>query len=318
MNRPKILMTNPSIPQIAFDLLGRQCELVRVENEKRSSILEKVAGVDAIFWATKETLDVEILDKAGAQMKTVGAMSAGVNNIDVLELKKRGIKLGNTPGVLDDAVAEIAVLLALSAARRLHEGRLKIERNEWTPSLTWMLGQDIVGSTVGIVGLGGIGRAIAKRLKAFQVDKILYTGHREKPEGQELGANFVSLDTLVKDSDFVIVSCPLTTETRGMFNDDIFSKMKSSAVFVNVSRGEVVDQDALVRALKEKKIFGAGLDVMTPEPLPPDNELVKLPNAVLIPHLGSATLKTRNAMAELTAQNILRGLGGEEMFTPVC
>jgi glyoxylate/hydroxypyruvate reductase len=128
MNRPKILMTNPSIPQIAFDLLGRQCELVRVENEKRSSILEKVAGVDAIFWATKETLDVEILDKAGAQMKTVGAMSAGVNNIDVPELKKRGIKLGNTPGVLDDAVAEIAVVLALSAARRLHEGRLKIER----------------------------------------------------------------------------------------------------------------------------------------------------------------------------------------------
>ncbi|KAJ3644704.1 hypothetical protein Zmor_022414 [Zophobas morio] len=318
MQRPKVLMTNPSIPQVAFDILERQCEVIRTKDYTRASILEKAAGVDALFWATSQKLDAEILDKAGPQMKTVGTMSAGVNHIDVPELKKRGVKLGNTTGVLNDAVADIAVLLALGASRRLHEGRLKIEKNEWTPGLTWMLGKDIVGSTVGIVGLGGIGQAIVKRLKGFSVGKFLYTGHREKPEGTDLGCTFVSLDTLVKESDFVIVSCPLTSETKLMFNDGIFGKMKSSAVFVNISRGDVVDQDALVRALKGGKIFAAGLDVMTPEPLPPDNELAKLPNVVLIPHLGSATENTRNAMAELTAQNILRGLGGEEMFTPVC
>lgn len=228
-------------------------------------------------------------------MKTVGTMSAGTNHIDIPELKKRGIKLGNTPMVLDDAVADTAILLALGAARRLHEGRLKIEqyilyfffykqikklflRNQWRPNLQWMLGQDITGSTVGIVGLGGIGQTIVKKLKSFSVDKFLYTGHREKPEGKELGCQFVSLDTLVKESDFVIVACPLTSETKSMFNDEIFNKMKKTSVFVNISRGEVVDQDALIRALKGGKIFAAGLDVMTPEPLPPGHELLKLPN----------------------------------------
>ncbi|EFA08834.1 glyoxylate reductase/hydroxypyruvate reductase-like [Tribolium castaneum] len=315
---PKILITNPTVPQIALDILGRNCELIHTKDDKRESILEKVSGVDAILWATKVNLDVEILDKAGPQMKTVGAMSAGVNNIDVPELKKRGIRLGNTPEILDDAVADVAVLLALGAARRLHEGRLKIEKNQWTPGLTWMLGQDVRGSTVGIVGLGGIGQAVVKRMKGFSVSKFLYTGHREKSEGKELGCHFVSLETLVKDSDFVVVSCPLTPETRQMFNDSIFDKMKKTAVFVNVSRGEVVDQDALIRALKAGKIFAAGLDVMTPEPLPADHELVKLPNVVLLPHLGSATEFTRNGMAEVTAHNILRGIAGEEMFAEVC
>ncbi|XP_044253009.1 glyoxylate reductase/hydroxypyruvate reductase-like [Tribolium madens] len=315
---PKILITNPTVPQIALDLLGRGCELIHTKDDKRESILEKVAGVDAILWATKTNLDVEILDKAGPQMKTVGTMSAGVNNIDVPELKRRGIRLGNTPQILDDAVADVAILLALGAARRLHEGRLKIEKNEWTPGLSWLLGQDVTSSVVGIVGLGGIGQAIVKRMKGFSVRKFLYTGHREKPEGKELGCEFVSLETLVKDSDFVIVSCPLTSETKSMFNDSIFDKMKKTAVFVNVSRGEVVDQDALIRALKSGKIFAAGLDVMTPEPLPPDHELVKLPNVVLLPHLGSATESTRKGMAEITAHNILRGIVGEEMFAEVC
>ncbi|KAG5882982.1 hypothetical protein JTB14_026440, partial [Gonioctena quinquepunctata] len=134
---------------------------------------------------------------------------------------------------------------------------------------------------------------------------------------KELGAKFVSLDTLIKDSDFVIMAAPLTNETTGMCNDDFFSKMKKTAVFVNISRGQVVDQPALIKALKNETIFAAGLDVMVPEPLPPNHEFLKLPNLVLLPHLGSATRETRNGMSLLTAQNILRGLGGEEMFTPV-
>lgn len=141
-----------------------------------------------------------------------------------------------------------------------------------------MLGQDISGSTVGIVGLGGIGQATLKRLKPFNVRKFLYTGHSEKEEGKKLGAEFVTLDQLVRDSDFIIISCPLTNETRNMFDDSLFDKMKKRAVLVNISRGAIVDQDALVRALKGNKIFAAGLDVMTPEPLPSNNELLALPN----------------------------------------
>lgn len=318
MSRPKVLISNPTVPQIAFDLLQNYVDIIKIENDTtKEEILSKVKGVDAIYWASRLKLDKEIIEAAGPQMKTVGTMSAGYNHIDVEELKKRGIHLGNTPVVLNNAVADMAILLALAASRRLHEGRLKIENNKWQPHNQWMLGQDIAGSTVGIIGLGGIGQAIVKRLKPFLVKEFIYTGHREKEEGKQLEAKFVSLDTLAKESDFVIVSCPLNSETEGMCNADFFSKMKKTAVFVNISRGNVVDQPALVKALKEGQIFAAGLDVMTPEPLPPDDELLKLPNAVIIPHLGSATQKTRDAMAELTAQNILRGVGGEEMFTPV-
>ncbi|KAJ8943551.1 hypothetical protein NQ318_023063 [Aromia moschata] len=318
-NRPKILVSNPTVPQVAFDLLEEYCIVTKAEDDTREDILAKVKGVDAIFWATHLKLDKEILEAAGPQMKTVGTMSAGYDHIDVEELKKRGIKLANTPEVLNPAVADIAVLLTLAASRRLHEGRLALENGQWSPK--WdargMLGQDIIGSTVGIVGLGGIGQAIVQRLKAFNVGQFIYTGHREKEEGKKLGAKFVSLDTLIKESDIVIVSCPLTSETKHMFNAELFSKMKKTSVFVNISRGAIVDQEALVKALKEGQIFAAGLDVMTPEPLPPTDELLKLPNAVILPHLGSATKQTRDAMAQLTATNILRGIGDEEMFTPV-
>lgn len=141
-----------------------------------------------------------------------------------------------------------------------------------------MLGQDVTGSTVGIVGLGSIGQAVVKRLKGFEVAKFVYSGHREKKEGKDLNAEFVSLDQLVKTSDFIIISCPLTPETEKMFNDQLFNKMKATAVIVNVSRGPIIDQDALIRALKSGKIFAAGLDVVYPEPLPSDHELMKLPN----------------------------------------
>ncbi|CAG9838704.1 unnamed protein product [Diabrotica balteata] len=319
MNRWKVLVTNPTIQQCGLNLLRENgCQVTLLAIESREEILKNVKGVDAIFWASGISLDAEILDVAGPQMKVIGCNSAGYNHLDIQEIKKRGIRLGNTPNVLDDAVADMAVLLTLAASRRLHEGRLKIERNEWEfYKWGWMLGQDIANSTVGIIGLGNIGQAIVERLKAFKVKQFLYTGHREKPEGAKLGAKFVSLNTLLEESDFVVVVVPLTSETKEMCNQEFFSKMKKTAVFVNVSRGQVVDQPALIDALKNGTIFAAGLDVMTPEPLPPDNELLKLPNVVLAPHVGSATINTRDAMSNLTAQNILRGLRGEEMVTPV-
>ncbi|XP_025833878.1 glyoxylate reductase/hydroxypyruvate reductase-like [Agrilus planipennis] len=245
----------------------------------RKQILDKVKGVDALFWCTKERLDDEVLDTAGPQLKVVATMSSGLDHIDVPALKKRNIPLGNTPKVLDDAVSEIAVLLTLAACRRFQEGRMHIEQGIWSGvGVQYLLGTDLENSTVGIVGLGGIGQAIAKRLKAFDIGRLLYSGHREKSEGKQLGAEFVSFKTLLRESDFVIVAAPLTDETRHMFNRTTFSLMKNSSVFVNIARGLIVDQDALIEALKDGTIFAAGLDVMVPEPLPTDSELLKLPN----------------------------------------
>ncbi|CAG9838708.1 unnamed protein product [Diabrotica balteata] len=245
-------------------------------------------------------------------------MAAGYNHVDIEELRKRRIRVANTPKVLNDAVADIAVLLTLAAPRRLREARLSIENGEWMPNDSeWMCGQDITNSTVGIIGFGQIGQTIAKRLKGFDLKQLLYTGHKEKKEGIELGAKFVSLNTLIEESDFIIVVAPLTTETKHMCNEEFFSKMKKTAVFINVGRGEVVDQPALINALKKRTIFAAGLDVMTPEPIPSNHELLTLSNAVVIPHLGTATNETRQSMANLAAKNILRCLAGEEMLTPV-
>jgi len=317
MSDKKVLVTNSDVPQSAIDLLSSRFETKVNEENTKEGLLQTVRGVNAILWAVTTKLDKDIIEAAGPQLEMVGTMSAGLNHIDVEELKKRGIKLTNTPVVLNSAVANIAVFLALAASRRVQEGRLHIENGTWTYGNQWMLGQDISGATVGIVGLGGIGQTIVKRLQPFEVKKFLYTGHKEKEEGKKLGAEFVSFDELLQRSDFIIVACPLTPETKEMFNESAFTKMKKTAVFVNVARGGIVDQPALVKALKDRTIFAAGLDVMTPEPLPTDHELLKLPNCVVIPHLGSATVQTRKDMAELAAKNIIMALGGGQLLTPV-
>lgn len=318
MSKFKVLVANSSVPQIAHDLLKAECD-VRVCEAEREPILQNIRGVDALFWSSHHKLDKEMLDKAGPQLKVIGTMSAGYDNIDVEEIRKRGIKFGNTPGVLNDAVADMTVLLALMTSRRYLEGRESIEKSTWSEKNgpQWLLGRDLSGSTVGIVGLGNIGQTILLRLKCFNVEKFLYTGHKEKPEGKCLSAHFVPMDTLLQESDFVIASVPLTKSTEGMFNAEAFSKMKKTAIFINVSRGGIVNQPDLVEALKKNQIYAAGIDVMTPEPLPPDHELLKLKNCVVTPHMGSATINTRNSMAELAAKNILKALKGEPMIAPV-
>lgn len=320
MSKQRVIVTHPEVPQAAIDLLKERYDVYvcpELPYPTREEILDKISGVDGVYWCCKEKVDKEMLDKAGQNLKVVSTMSAGFDHIDVQELKKRGIKFGHTPNVLNSAVAEIAVLLCLATARRLHEGRLKIETNTWEISgPQWFMGQDIQGSTVGIVGFGGIGQAIAKRLIAFDVGQLIYSGHSPKPQAKELGAEFVSFDELLKRSDFVIIVCPLNEETKEMFNDAAFNKMKPNAILVNVARGGIVDQPALIEALKQGKIFGAGLDVMTPEPLPTDSPLLSLPNCVLLPHVGSATIKTRTAMAILAAENLIAGLEGTPMPAP--
>lgn len=260
-------------------------------------------------------IDKEVLDKAGPNLKVIATMSVGYDHLDLNEIKKRNIKIGYTPNVLTDATAELTVALLLATSRRLLEANEEARNGQWKAwSPFWMCGPGLNGSTVGIVGFGRIGQEVAKRLKPFNVKKLIYHNRSEKAkEAKEIGATRVNFDELLAESDFVIATCALTPNTKEMFNDCAFKKMKPTAVFINTSRGGVVHQESLVRALTEKTIWGAGLDVMIPEPLPVDDPLFKLKNCVILPHIGSATIETRSTMAMLTAMNVIAGLKGEDM-----
>ncbi|XP_053959262.1 glyoxylate reductase/hydroxypyruvate reductase-like isoform X1 [Anastrepha ludens] len=317
----KILVTHPELPQAVMDLLSRDCEVTVVQSlpSLRSEILEKAKGVDALFWRSYEPLNAEVLDAVGPQLKSISTMSAGIDYVDVQEIKRRKIPLGHTPVVLNEAVADVAVGLLLAAARRFHEGRVKIETDTWEDfHLNWMLGRDLRDSVVGFYGFGGIAQNIAKRLKGFDIDSILYTTRRRvAPEiEQEYNAKKADFDTMLAESDFVVIAAPLTKDTAGVFNATAFGKMKKTAVLVNIGRGGIVNQPDLYEALKTNQIFAAGLDVMTPEPLPPTDPILSLPNLVVLPHLGSATERTRDDMSIIAAHNVLRGLAGEPMLSP--
>lgn len=261
-----------------------------------------------------DKIDKEVLDRAGSNLKVIATMSVGFDHIDVPEVQKRGIKIGYTPDILTDATAELTIALLLATSRRLIEAREELYTGGWKAwAPFWMCGPGLNKSTVGIVGFGKIGQAIARRLQPFNVSKFLYHGRSNRKEASEFNAIRVSFDKLLEQSDFVIASCSLTPETKEMFNEAAFKKMKSTAIFVNSSRGGVVKQDDLIKALENKTILAAGLDVMTPEPLPLDSGLLKLKNCVLLPHIGSATVDTRIDMAVLTANNIVNALKGENM-----
>ena len=315
----KILVTNPEVPQKGLEILRNSgAEVIVVESlpPKRSELLEKAKGVHALYWASHEPLNGEVLDVAGPQLKSVSTMSAGFDYVDVEELKKRNIPLGHTPEVVNNGVANQAMGLMISAGRRFREGRQKIENSEWENfHPQWMLGQDISGATVGFFGFGRIGKTIAKRLTSFDVERILYTTrHRVDEEiEQKFNASKASFDDMLSQSDFVFIATPLTPETQGVFNSSAFGKMKKNAVLINIARGPIVNQDDLYEALKSKQIFAAGIDVMYPEPLPANHKLLTLPNLIITPHTATSTLKTRTAMAVVAAQNVLRGLNGEKM-----
>ncbi|XP_032591898.1 glyoxylate reductase/hydroxypyruvate reductase isoform X2 [Drosophila grimshawi] len=317
----KVLITHPEVPQSGIDLLKENCELIQVQSlpPSRTELLQKVRGVDGIFWGGHELLNAEVLDAAGPQLKSISTMSAGLDNVDLDEVKRRKIPLGHTPTVLNPAVADLAVGLLIAAGRRFHEGRKKIETGHWENyHLNWMLGQDVRDSVVGFYGFGGIGQAIAKRLSSFDIDQVLYTTRRRvhREIEQELNAKKVPFDELLNKSDFVVICAPLSAETQGVFNATAFNKMKTTAVLVNIARGKIVKQNDLYNALKSNRIFAAGLDVSDPEPLPPNDKLLTLDNLVIMPHIGSATNRTRSEMATIAAHNVLRGLAGERMLSP--
>lgn len=278
-------------------------------------LVEAATGCDGIISLLSDRIDAAFFDAVGSQLKVVSNFAVGYNNIDVEEARRRGILVGNTPDVLTDATADIAVALMLAAARCLRQGMTNVQQDDWkTWEPTGFIGQDLSDKTLGIVGMGRIGIATARRCHAAWGMKVVYTSRSAKNEADtELGARRVNLEQLLSESDFVSVHTDLNPETTGMFNDAAFSAMKPTAVFVNTSRGGVVDQMALFEALNKGMIFAAGLDVTDPEPLPNDSPLKSLSNCLILPHIGSATVNSRNAMADIAADNLLAGVTGRPL-----
>lgn len=268
---------------------------------------QRIEGCDGLLTMLTERVDASLLD-GRPSVRVVANLAVGYDNIDVAACTERGVLVTNTPGVLTDATADMTWALLLAAARRLPEGRAAIEAGEWGPwHPSWLLGSEVTGRTLGIVGPGRIGAAVARRAQGFDM-RVLYAGRREKPD---FPGEFVPLDDLLRQADFVSIHVPLTAETSGMCDAAFFERMQPHQIFVNTARGPVVDQPALIEALRDHRIAGAGIDVMTPEPLPPDDPLLDTPRLVVAPHLGSATLETRTKMAHLAVDGLLAGLAGE-------
>jgi glyoxylate reductase len=277
-----------------------------------------VAGADAVLTLLTTKVDDAFLDAAGPQLKVVANVAVGYNNIDVAACAARGVVCTNTPGVLTEATADIAMALVLMATRRLGEGERVIRSNTpWQWGMFYMLGSGIQGRRLGIVGMGDIGQALARRAKAFGMT-IAYSNRKPVAPAveAELGAEFMSLDELLSTSDVVSINCPYSPATHHLIGADELAAMKPSAFLVNTARGPIVDEAALVAALQAGSIAGAGLDVFEAEPTVHPG-LLECENAVLIPHLGSATVETRSAMARLAAHNAVNVLNGVEPPTPI-
>ncbi|MGI6620232.1 MAG: 2-hydroxyacid dehydrogenase [Bacillota bacterium] len=312
--KPKVYITR-IIPEEALNVIAEHCEYEVWPRETqavpRPVLEEKIRAADGLYSMLTDRIDKPLLDMAPC-LKAVSNMAVGFDNIDVDECTARGILVCNTPGVLTETTADLAWALLMAAARRITESERFLRENKWT---TWspmlLTGIDVYGATLGIVGFGRIGQAVARRAKGFGM-RVLYYNRTAKPDLEaSMGVQRATLDELLKASDFVSVHVPLTDETRGMIGPRELALMKPTAVLVNAARGQVVDEQALCRALKEKQIFAAGLDVFQEEPLPPDSPLRELDNVVLLPHIGSASVATRTKMAIMAARHLIQALRGE-------
>jgi len=310
----KVVVTG-KIPSGALTRLRAEHDVLAWEEStpiSREELLKRVSGADAIVSLLTEKIDDELLAAAGTQLKSVSNVAVGYNNIDVPACKVRSVLVTNTPGVLTEATADIAMSLILMTSRRLAEGERVIRAQQpWQWGMFYMLGSSIQGRQLGIVGMGQIGAAVARRARAFGMT-IAYTKRTplDAATHKELDAKHVELDELLATSDVVSLHCPYSPETHHFMNATQLAKMKSSAYLINTARGPVVDEAALADALQRNVIAGAGLDVFEKEPVVHEG-LLGLDNAVLIPHLGSATVETRAAMADLAATNALAILGGK-------
>lgn len=315
MSKPRVFVAR-IIPEPGMQMVQSFCDAEIWPEElppSRETMLQKVRGVDGLLSLLTDRVDGELMDAAGAQLKVISNHAVGYDNIVVPDATARGIPVGNTPGILTDATADFAFALLMSAARRVVESSRFVRDARWKtwgPSL--LLGADFVGATLGLVGFGRIGRAMAKRAAGFDM-RIIYYDPQAVPDPALKAEPVASLDELLRQSDFVSLHTPLTAETRHLINADTLAKMKPSAVLVNTSRGPVVDQNALYQALKSGQIFAAALDVTDPEPLPMDNPLHTLDNLIIAPHIASASKHTRSQMSLLAAENLIAGLKGERL-----
>lgn len=282
----------------------------------REELLEHVRGVDGLLCLLTDRIDGQVMD-AGPGLKVISNHAVGFDNIDVAAATTRGIPVGNTPGILTDATADMAFALMMAAGRRVVEAEKFLRAGKWK---TWgpsmLLGVDFTGATLGIIGFGRIGQAVAKRASGFDM-RVLYYDPGALPPASTSSAGqqaiSTNLDKLLRESDFVSIHVPLTPETRHMVNAELLAKLKPNAVLVNTSRGAVLDQAALYETLKERRIFAAALDVTDPEPLPLDSPLLELDNCIIVPHIASASVESRDMMAFLSAKNLIAGLNGEKL-----
>ncbi|MBI5576408.1 MAG: D-glycerate dehydrogenase [Deltaproteobacteria bacterium] len=317
---PKVLVTR-RLPGVSLDEPAGKVVLAAPPPDAPmppDELLRLAPGAAGILCTLADRIDARLMDAAGPSLKVVSNFAVGVNNVDIGEASRRGIRVCNTPDVLTQATADLGFALLLAAARKFSDAERALRAGKFEGWDPWgFLGVPVYGKTLGIVGLGKIGCAIAVRAKGFGM-RVLYNNRSPVPPDREkiLSVEYRGLDDLLAESDFVVLCLPLTPETRGLIGKERLSRMKRTAVLVNIARGEVVDEEGLAQALSEGRIFAAGLDVYEREPLVHPS-LLAAPSAVLLPHIGSATSETRERMGRLAAANLLAVLSGAEPFSPV-
>lgn len=317
MDKYKVVVTGGILPA-ALAAIQDKCEVYRWEQKappQVKDLADWLRDAEGLFVSTNIPVNEQLL-AAAPNLRVIAQPAVGYDNIDIAACTKHGVPFGNTPGVLVEATADLTFGLLLTAARRIHEGWDWVRAGKWQPGVQMPFGVDLYGKTLGIVGMGAIGSAVARRAQASRM-KIIYNNRNPRPDQEALKAEYRTFDELLTESDFIVVLTPLTAESRGRFGAAEFAKMKSTAYFINASRGPVVDTAALYNALTTKQIAYAALDVTDPEPLPADHPLLTLPNILVVPHIGSATTETRNRMALLAAENLLLGLARKPLVTCV-
>jgi len=318
--KPRVFLTR-ALPEAGLAELRAACDLVVWPNELPPAPAELLAGVRGaagILSLLTDTIDAGVMDAAGPALRVISNYAVGFDNIDVAAATARSIAVGNTPDVLTDTTADLAFALLMAAARHILEGDRYVRAGRWR---TWepqlLLGPDIAGATLGIIGFGRIGHAMAKRAHGFDMRVLYHNPYcRDDAFAAEIGAECLELEALLAGSDFVSLHTPLTAETRHLIDAGALAHMKRTAILINAARGGVVDTAALVAALRAGTIAGAALDVTEPEPLPADSPLLALPNVIVTPHIGSASMATRVKMAQMAAENVLAGVRGER--PPYC
>lgn len=317
MIQPHVFITR-QLPQATLEPLAQLCNLEVWEDHlppPYAVIADKAKTVDGLLCLLTDAIDANLIDNA-PNLKVISNMAVGYDNIDVASATKRGIPVGNTPGVLTETSADFAFALLMATARRIPEAQQYVKDGHWqTWHPTILSGQDIYGATLGIIGLGRIGQAVARRAKGFGM-KILYHGGSNEEVAKELGAEAVTLDDLLQQSDFVSLHLPLKDNTHHFISTRELQLMKPTAILINTARGGVLDSQALYDALQNNDILAAGLDVTDPEPIPMNDPLLTLNNCVIVPHIASASVATRTKMAEMAVSNAIAGITGQQL--PTC